>query len=257
MSNLKSRRMLDMENYILSHVSVSMEELCEVFHVSMNTVRRDVAELARSGRVQKVYGGVQAGTQKSALIPYSERSSRSSGVKRAICLRAAQLVKNGDIVFIDSGTTTVHIMEALKDKNITVITNNIGIILQALDYENIRLIVAPGEIQRKTYSITGEETAAFLSTMNINIAFMAATGASLMGVTNSRPLEYEIKKTVVARTERSVLMVTGNKFGITSLFTYAVLKQFQTVITDDSIPPEFLDKLKEMGIDVQIVTEAK
>ncbi len=256
MSNLKSRRLLEMENYILSHISVTMEELCGAFQVSMNTVRRDVAELVRSGHVQKVYGGVQAVAQKHGLVPRAERSGRPSGVKRAICLQAAKMVRDGDIVFIDSGTTTVHLMEALKDRNITVISNNIGIIVQALEYDNIRLIVAPGEVQRKTHSITGEETADFLSTMNINIAFMTAIGASFTGVTNSSPLEYEIKKAVVSHTEKPVLLVAGSKFGITSLFTYADLSQFRTVVTDGSIPAEYRERLAEMGVDVQIAEEA-
>ena len=257
MNSVKSRRLMEMESYILSHTSASMEELCAVFDVSMNTVRRDVAELAKSGRVQKVYGGVQAMMKPKGLVPYAERSSRPSGVKRAICVKAAQMVRDGDIIFIDSGTTTMHLMDTLKGKNITVITNNIEIMLQALAYENIRLIVVPGEVHRKTYSITGEESAAFLSTMNINIAFMAATGASVTGVTNSSPLEYAIKKAAVKQAEKTVLLVTGNKFGVTSLFSYATLDQFQTVITDASVPAEYLEKLQEKGIDVQIAGEEK
>ena len=250
---MKSRRLLDMEGYILSRVSVSMEELCEAYDVSMNTVRRDVAELVKRGRVQKVYGGVQAKTQASGLVPYSVRSSRPSEAKRAICHWAAQLVKDGDIVFIDSGTTTVHLMDELKNKNITIITNNIEIMLSALEHENIRLIVVPGEIHRKTYSITGEESAAFLGTMNINIAFMAATGASLTGVTNSSPLEYAIKKAAVSKAEKAILLVTGNKFGITSLFTYTNLQHFETIVTDASISPDYLQKLRDLNLNVHVV----
>ena len=100
-------------------------------------------------------------------------------------------------------------------------------------------------------------SAAFLSTMNINIAFMAATGASVTGVTNSSPLEYAIKKAAVKQAEKTVLLVTGNKFGVTSLFSYATLDQFQTVITDASVPAEYLEKLQEKGIDVQIAGEEK
>ena len=249
---MKSKRLIEMESYILSHVSLSMEELCAAFDISMNTVRRDLAELVKGGRVEKVYGGAQAKMKVPGLVPYSIRSSSPSSAKRAICFMAAQMVKDGDIVFIDSGTTTMHIIEALRNRNITVITNNFEVMLQALDDENIRLIVVPGELNRKTHSITGEESANFLDTMNTNIAFMAATGASHIGVTNSSPLEYSIKKAAVAHTEKAVLLVTSDKFAITSLFTYAKLEQFQTIVTDSSISPEHLAKLREQGIDVQI-----
>ena len=250
---MKSRRLTEMESYILSHGSATKEELRDTFGISMNTVRRDLAELIQSGRMQKGYGGVKAVDQVPDLVPYSVRSSRPSSAKRAICLAAGRMVHDGDIIFIDSGTTTAHIVEAIQDKHITVITNNIEVMVQALEHENIRLIVVPGEIHRKTYSITGEDSAAFLNHMNTNIAFMAATGASMTGVTNSSPLEYSIKKSAVAHSEKAVLLITGSKFGVTSLLTYATLNQFQAVITDESIPQEYRDKIEDMHINLQIV----
>ena len=249
---MKSRRLTEMESYILAQGSVTMEELCEKFQVSMNTVRRDVAELVKPGLIQKVYGGVKAENNSNALIPYAVRSSTPNPAKEAICQLAGQMVKDQDIIFIDSGTTTAHIVEAIKDKNVTVITNNLEVMTQALKYENIRLIVLPGEIHRKTHSITGEESASFLSHLNTNIAFMAATGASLTGVTNSSPLEYSIKKTAVAHTQAAVLLVTGNKFGVTSLYSYATLDQFQAVITDSTLPDAYKEKLEQMQITLRI-----
>ena len=252
---MKSRRLAEMESYILSNGSVTMEELRDHFGISMNTVRRDIAEIVRPGYIVKVYGGVKAETKVPALVPYSVRSTSPSTVKQKICQAAGEMVKDGDIIFIDSGTTTVHIMDAIQDKNITVITNNIEVMIQALEHENIRIIVVPGEIHRKTHSITGEDSAAFLSHLNTDIAFMAATGASLSGVTNSSPLEYSIKRAAVAYTKRAVLLVTGGKFGITSLLTYASLSQFHSVITDSSIAPEYREKLDELNVNLVVVDE--
>lgn len=248
---MKTKRLTEMEAYILSHGSATMEELRDAFEVSMNTVRRDVAELLKSGNIQKVYGGVRAVSQNVVQAAYP----KASGTKRAICFRAAQLVKDGDIVFIDSGTTTVQIIEAIKDLRVTVITNNIQVMMKALEYENIRVIMLPGEVRRNTLSITGEDSAEYLSHMNTNIAFMAASGASFTGVANSSPLEYSIKKAAVSYTERAVLLVAGSKFGTTSLLIYAGLDKFKTVVTDSHIPPEYRQRLKELHIDLQIVAD--
>ncbi len=250
---MKSRRLTDMEGYILTHGSATMEELRDAFGISMNTVRRDIAELAQGGRVEKVYGGVKALRQAPPLVPYDVRTTGQSQTKQAICRAAGEMVRDGDIIFIDSGSTTLHIMEAIKDRLITVITNNIEVMVRALDHENIRLIVVPGEIHRKTHSITGEESTAFLSHLNTNIAFMAATGTSMTNVTNTSPLEYSIKKTAVAHTKKAVLLITGDKFGVISLFTYASLDQFHTVITDSTIPPEYRKRLEDMHIELKIV----
>lgn len=244
---MKTKRLAEMEQYILSHGSAGMEELCGAFQVSMNTVRRDVAELLRSGTVEKVYGGVRAaGTARGG-------AGGKSGVKRAICFRAAQMVRDGDIIFIDSGTTTVELIDALKDRQITVITNNIQVMVKALAYEKIRVIMLPGEVHRNTLSLTGEDSAAYLSHMNTTIAFMAATGASFHGVANSSPLEYAIKKAAMEHTEKAVLLVAGSKFGVTSLLVYAGLERFQAVVTDSRIPREYRQRLQALNIDTQIV----
>lgn len=250
---MKSKRLAEMEGYILTHGSVSMEELRDAFRISMNTARRDIAELVQGGRVEKVYGGVKAREKVPPLVPYDVRSSGPSRAKEAIGRAAGEMVRDGDIIFIDSGTTTPYIMETVKDKRITVITNNIEVMIRALEHENIRLIVLPGEVHRKTHSITGEDSAAYLGHMNTNFAFMAATGASMTNVTNSSPLEYSIKKAAVAHTEKAVLLMNGGKFGVTSLLTYASLDQFHTVITDSAIPLEYRDRLKELHVELETV----
>ena len=96
---MKTKRLTEMEAYIQRHGSATMDELRNAFDVSMNTVRRDVAELLKTGSIEKVYGGVRAANQNVIQAAYP----KSGGAKRAICFEAARLVKDGDIVFIDSG----------------------------------------------------------------------------------------------------------------------------------------------------------
>lgn len=248
---------MEMESYIITHGSATMQELCEQFDVSINTARRDIEELLKQGNIRKVYGGVRAEISKPALIPYAVRAKTSNANKRAIGQLAARMVQDGDIIFIDSGTTTMYIMEGLKEKRITIITNNIEVMFQALECENIRLMMLPGEVHRKTNSIAGDESAAYLSHFNTNIAFMAATGASMTGVTNSSPVEYAIKKEAVFHTEKAVLMVTGDKFGKTSLLSYAALPQFHTVITDSGMPEEYQSYFEKNHVEIQTAGAAK
>ncbi len=244
---MKSRRIDEMTRYINEHGFVGMEELQTAFGVSINTVRRDVAEMVSAGLAQKVYGGVRS--HAPSLLPYEVRSYDGSHQKPLIGRRAAELVEDGDIIFIDSGTTTLWMMQALKEKKgITILTNNIEIVVRAMDDPGIRLIVLPGELNRKTHSLIGDETVSVLKRFNIHKAFMAATGVSESGVTNSSPQEYEIKRTAVERSSQTCLMVTGDKFGVTSLLTYASLRDIQTVITDHTIPEAYRTLLDSQGI---------
>lgn len=243
---MRPNRISKMEVFIGERNCVSMEELKEHFGVSISTVRRDVAELLRKGTIEKIYGGVCMRKPDHQLTPYDERRLTNKEAKVLIGQKAAELVNDRDIIFIDSGTTTLHLMDSLTEKkDLTVLTNNLDVVCRALGLENINLICLPGQLQRKTHSMTGDATARFLRQYNVNTAFIAATGVSAHGVTNSSPLEYEIKKTAVECCEQAVLMVSGEKFGVTGLMTFSCLDDFDVVVTDTVPPEEYRTRIRE------------
>ena len=253
---MKADRMLEMERYILNQGAATMDELRLHFDVSMNTVRRDVAELLKRGTVEKVYGGVCARKNEQALTPYEVRRRGSEDAKVAIGKRAAELVSDGDIIFIDSGTTTLHMIDFLADKrDLTIITNNLEAINRALPYENITIIALPGQVRRKTHSFTGDDAVRYLRRFNVRIAFMAATGLSSHGVTNSSPMEYEIKKCAVESAETTVLLISHTKFGVTGLMTFAQLEDFDCLVTDEAPSAEDQLRVKSSGAQLLISQE--
>ena len=253
---MKADRMLEMERYILNQGAATMDELRLHFDVSMNTVRRDVAELLKRGTVEKVYGGVCARKNEQALTPYEVRRRGSEDAKVAIGKRAAELVSDGDIIFIDSGTTTLHMIDFLADKrDLTIITNNLEAINRALPYENITIIALPGQVRRKTHSFTGDDAVRYLRRFNVRIAFMAATGLSSHGVTNSSPMEYEIKKCAVESAKTTVLLISHTKFGVTGLMTFAQLEDFDCLVTDEAPSAEDQLRVKSSGAQLLISRE--
>ena len=245
---MKADRMLEMEQYILQQGSATMEELRAHFDVSMNTVRRDVTALLKRGTVEKVYGGVCARKNEQTLTPYEVHRRGSEGAKALIGKQAAGLVRDGDIIFIDSGTTTLHMIDYLADKrDLTIITNNLEAINRAIPLENITIIALPGQVRRKTHSLTGDDAVRYLKRFNIRMAFMAATGLSSHGVTNSSPMEYEIKKCAVESAETTVLLISRAKFGVTGLMTFAQPEDFDMLVTDEAPSPEDEARLKASG----------
>lgn len=237
-----------MEQYIIQKDTVSMEELQKHFDTSMNTIRRDVAMLMKKGTIEKVYGGVCA-RKSEQLTPFDVRTIKHPEAKLLIGRQAAALVEDGDTIFIDSGTTTLHIVPNLGDKqNVTIITHNLNAILAAAPYPNLTVIILPGQLLRKTSSFTGLETVRFLRAYNIKTAFMAATGLSLTGgVTNSSPFEYELKMTAMERSNKSYLLIDSHKFGETAMLTYAQLNQFAGVITEASPEESYISAIANAG----------
>ena len=248
---MKADRMLEMERYVLARGAATMEELREYFDISMNTVRRDVAELLKRGTVEMVYGGVCARTTEQALTPYEVRRRGSESAKAAIGKCAAEMVHDGDIIFIDSGTTTLHMIDYLADKReLTIITNTLEAINRALPHENITIIALPGQVRRKTHSLTGDDAVRYLKRFNVRTAFMASTGLSSHGVTNSSPLEYEIKKCAVESAEKAVLLIAKAKFGVTGLMTFAQLDDFDALVTDEMPSPEDQQHVRASGAEL-------
>ncbi len=245
---MRNTRLEQMERYIIQKESVTMEELQSHFDTSMNTVRRDVALLMKKGIAEKVYGGVCA-RKAEQLTPFDVRTIKHQEAKMRIGYKAAQLVEDGDTIFLDSGTTTLHVVQNLAQRqNITIITYSLHAIMAAMPYQGLTIISLPGQLHRKTSSFTGLETVRFLKAYNIKTAFMAATGLSLSGgITNSSPLEYELKITAMERSAKSYLLLDSHKFGETALMTYAQLNSFAGVITEAAPNEEYAGALENAG----------
>lgn len=229
---MKTQRLQLMEEYILERDYVTMNELCEKMSVSINTARQDVAQLMQMGKVKKVYGGVRS--NNSALIPFNDRSLKNVDRKIAISKKAATYINENDVIYLDSGTTTMRIIDYLTDKkHITVITNSLSVINMAAPYPNIEVISLAGKLERSTNSFVSSETVKTLRLYNITKCFMASTGISQTGdVTNSSLLEYEIKKVLMEKSQMKFLLIDATKYDKVALMTYANISDFQTVITN-------------------------
>ena len=144
----------------------------------------------------------------------------------------------------------------LKDKNnLTIVTNNLSFIINCLKYTNLNIISTGGTLNRETNSFSGIDSLNLLKNYNINKAFMNATGISLTnGVTNSSPLESEIKKIAVKKSSEVFILADYSKFDICSLVTYCNLDDIDYLITD-KFPPEAYNQLIEKNSIELIVSE--
>jgi len=252
---IKEQRVKKIEEYVLKNQSASLEELMEVFNVSINTIRRDVQRLVESGSFKKVYGGISV-KQLNKLETVQERKVRNQTGKTWIGEAAADLIEEGDIIFVDSGTTTIEMFSYLKDKDLTIVTNNIDFIVLCLPFENLNIISIGGILERKTNSLGGPQNIELLKAYNINKAFMATTGVSLLnGVTNASPLETDLKKTIVQRSKKVYLLADHTKFEKYGLMTFCQLDDIDYLITNKKPDEDYEAFAKEHEIELVIARE--
>lgn len=237
---MKSRRVEEIENYIHLKKKVPLKELEEKFEMSMNTIRRYVKTLIEKGEIVKVYGGVESirhdfsSRDVDTLVDISKRNILNVEAKREIARRAASFIEDGDMIYIDSGTTTVWLLDYLDPNiNLTIVTNNVAVLNKAISFPNVNLIISGNSYRRRINAFVKLGTYTVLERMNIQKSFMSATSISKdSGVMNATVEEFEIKSKVVAKSLTNYLLIDKNKFNKTGFITYAELTDFNTIITD-------------------------
>ena len=226
-----------------------MSELENQFQVSMNTIRSDIRLLEKKGLVKKIYGGVEAGNN-AEMTAFEYRTEKRSQDKSNIAETAAHYISDGNIIFIDSGTTTSPIIDYIDDKiSITIITSNLVVINKALQKKNINVIALPGSLARKTLSFCDTTTPQYLERLNINKAFIATSAINSDGIlTNASELECQVKRTAIRKSSYNILVADSSKFGTTSLLDVAQLSDFHIIIVDNKLEKKYRDKIKSSSL---------
>ena len=239
---MKAKRLQQLEEFILQHQAVTLEDICREYSISVTTARRDLNELiASGGRVEKVYGGARALAAESPAAPpeliyplkgYSKRTGAFSHEKEAICRMAAASVSPGDIIFIDTGTTCTNILSYIGSTPCTVITNSLPVANAAAPLEQVTLILLPGRLSRNAMAFVGTETSEALKKYNIDKAFVTTSGVTVEdGLTDTTAEEYTIKCSAISRSREIILLADSTKFGSKSLYTFCRLDQLSAIYT--------------------------
>ncbi|MBQ6131056.1 MAG: DeoR/GlpR transcriptional regulator, partial [Selenomonadaceae bacterium] len=154
---MKAERIHQIHELLKDRKRISLDELCEIFGVSKNTIRRDISELEEAGAIKKVYGGiVLQEADITPLEPFSTREIRNINEKKKIAAAAAALVNDGEVIYIDSGTTTMHLLPHLAEKQfLTIVTASVYVLDLATRYGNLTVISTGGNLQAPIKALVG------------------------------------------------------------------------------------------------------
>lgn len=262
---MRVKRLEAVEAYIRQVGSVSMEQLCREFGVSINTIRRDLDTLAQRGQVKKVYGGVVAlgGPEQGGapvtreLMDFQVRNQECLGEKSRIGRRAAAFVNHGDTIFLDSGSTTLQMIGYLAEKkNLTVVTYSLPALAALAQYPQIRAIALPGVVLGRTASVVGARTCQALRQFNCSKAFMGCTGLSITRqLTNATFEEFEVKQVALAQSKVHYLLADHEKFDHAALMTYGQLADMDYLITDMAPDEQYQAYLAEQNVELVLAGE--
>ncbi|WP_461214452.1 DeoR/GlpR family DNA-binding transcription regulator [Lacticaseibacillus sp. GG6-2] len=251
---LKAERINAIAAYVDTMRTATIDELTRKFMISTNTLRRDLDQLVAEGRVKKIYGGVTSVKPNNKLTIFEERNNHAERAKRRIAQMAATLIDPGDMIFIDSGTTTAQMGNFLPTSfPFTLVTNNFPLLAAATPLTNIRLMVIGSTFDRRTQSFIGVDRSTLFARLNVKKAFMAATGISLtQGLSNSEYEEFLIKRDILARATESFLLIDHTKIERVSLLSYGHVQDLSGIVCDAAFPPAYQEFAQEH--DIQLFT---
>ncbi|WP_323703240.1 DeoR/GlpR family DNA-binding transcription regulator [Mammaliicoccus sp. Dog046] len=250
---MKSKRIYEIESFIKKNKTASIDELKEIFNVSVNTIRRDVNLLAEMNIVKKVYGGIEVVEEEYKAVDYQERNVENFNAKKYIGQLAAKQIETNDIVYVDTGTTTIHILDYVDKKlAFTIITNSLDIMNKASQFENVTLFIIGEKYKPRTRSFIGIDSNLLLTRFNITKCFMAATGVNISnGLSNSEMEENLIKQHITKKAKETYVLADYSKMGQSTLLTYCNLKDIDKIITDQTPPQDISQYCNEHNISVE------
>lgn len=230
---------------------VKVSKLSSLFQVTEKTIREDLEKLDEMGMLTRIRGGAIPKAEESQVPPnlYSDQSMRKE--KEAIALASLSYIQTGDIIALDSGTTTLEIAKKLPDEPITVVTNDLMIIRELALKANIRLVV-PGGYRNRNLLVTQEEPA-WVRSLNIHKLFLSTTGIHTEYGLTIYTKQHQLMKKVLMEAAKHVYCVADHtKFEKGALFTFATLKQVETIITDATLDPEIVQKYSNLGVHIEL-----
>jgi DeoR family transcriptional regulator of aga operon len=249
-----SQRRLQISELVRQHGSVQVASLARQFGVSAQTVRKDLRYLAERGVMARAYGGaIDSGAIGTvpAEPPYEAKRTVRLEEKRRIGARAASLVRPGDAVVIDSGTTAIQLAEALPDIDVTVVTNDFGVLTALAPKKNITLVMLGGELRRRNMAFYGGLTVEALDALHVDKLFLGVDGFDLeRGITTHYEPEALLNRKMVEAARTVVCIADSSKFGKVCLHRIIPVSAMHTLITDTDAPDEIIQASQQLGFEL-------
>ena len=238
-----TQRRQEILNRLEREERIEIAQLATDFDVSTLTIRRDLDALASQGIVRRSYG--HAVLADDALVgPAADRERR----KRAIAAYAATLVENGEIIFINTGTTALGILEYVQAENVTFVTNN-GRALDVLLPAASTVILTGGEIRVPKWSMTGVFALESLRATRAQKCFMSCSGISAeLGLTTNVTQEMRVNELMLERSAFHVVLADSSKVGVDSSFVYGTPDVIDVLVTDSGMSDEQLRAFEAAGV---------
>jgi DeoR/GlpR family transcriptional regulator of sugar metabolism len=236
--------------------SVSVTDLAAHFAISRASIRRDLRVLQTMGMLQRTYGGAVKPVTSSREASFTDRQTSNYEEKLRIGEAAVGLIQPGMTVFIDGGTTTECMIPYFGDKALTVVTDGLNIITHLIGAEQVTIISIGGTVNHRAQTFGGVLALDNIQAYNMrfDMAFIACSAVSASGdVTNASFEDIPMKRRAIEAAQQTVLLADSSKIGCVAAGMVTPINKLHRLITGQSAPVDEVEKLRQLGLTVQLV----
>ncbi len=246
--HFKLQRQSDILRLIEERGQISVPEVSERFNVSEVTARRDLIEMAERGEIRRTHGGA---LRRSAPVepPVLERAQEQREEKLRIGKAAAELVRDGETIFLGSGTTVLAMAKQMEPElHVTVVTNSLPVVNELARYPHVELIVIGGMLRKSELSMVGHTAEQALQVFHVDRLFMGVRSIDVQnGFTNEDFPDTVLDRTFFKISSQVIVLADHTKLGRTSLVHVAPLQAAATIITDSGASAEIIEQIQSAG----------
>ncbi len=231
--------------------TVNVNELSELFKVSLPTIRTYLRDMENNGLLIRTHGGAISHSKTGFELTTRQKEVGMLNEKKRIALSALGLIENGDTIILDTGTTTMELARLLnRRQNLTVVTNDIGIARVLEEYPGCTVVLIGGIVRKGFHCTVGLSGIQMCSQLSVDKAFMAANSFSLAkGLSTPDQIHAEIKKAMMKMAGTVILLCDGSKIGKVSFATFASTDEVNVLVTD-AVDKNVRKELEKRGIEV-------
>jgi DeoR/GlpR family transcriptional regulator of sugar metabolism len=250
-------RQIRIEEHIQQVEFASLEELAKHVGASVSTVRRDLNVLEAAGNIRRTHGGARLINPKTDEFAFTARDAHESDEKDSIGRICAELVRPGQTVILDAGTTVHHVARHFQDKRLQLVTNSIPVANLFLSAQSTEVVVSGGVLYPRLGVLVGPLAIKAFREIHADLAIMSAGGITVDGLTNSHALLIDIQRAMIDSASRVIFCLDHTKWNRKSVAFLCDLESIDTVVTDPGAPVELVHALRARGIEVLGAGEAQ
>src|SRR6516164_2500180 len=252
LSEERRRAILDL---VLTDGRVLVGDLSRRFRTSLITIRKDLEFLHHEGQLERTHGGAlpkKTGALKDSPLQEKERLHRQEKIR--IAAAAAHMVRHGQVIILDSGTTTTAIARACRHfKSLTIITNATNIAAELADTP-VEVILTGGVLRQNSFSLVGPLAEESLRRLSADLLFLGVDGFDVRyGLTTPNLLEARVNRAMAESARRTVVVCDSSKFGRRSLSLILPTSAVHETITDKNLSKHDLKSLRDADVEVKLV----